>query len=134
MRTYACLRRRSSRALSEVKASPREGSPPKWILLVAVILLKGLEARSAHGAENERPAKEQTGSGALLPQGESVDSHEVAPRGAGNARTRGLGDARLCPLGKVAPRYPPRLLAPVSCSRGSASGTRSLDSAMRVAH
>ena len=84
---------RTSYHCHDEKASLVGVFPPRWILLLAVLLLGHGEARLARGAEEERPAKEQVEAGLSPVDQEAGAWHQGAPARASDARPRGLSDA-----------------------------------------
>ena len=66
-----------------------EDSQSIWTLVLAGPLHGG-DARVVHGAEGERPVKEQAESGLLPVDEESAAAHEGVPSRASDVRPRGL--------------------------------------------
>ena len=101
MRTHSYLRGPSSRFQSEAQPSPRKLAPAQWTLLLLPLLLVlgGGEAKSAPGAEDEGPAKEQVESVSLPVERESGVLHEGTPSPVSDARPRGLAEALFMHVG-----------------------------------
>ena len=77
----------------EPKASCRIDFPPATMLLLAVLLLGGVEPRLAHGAEDEGPREKQAEAGLPPVDRESGASHQGTPSLVSAARPRGLSNA-----------------------------------------